>query len=121
MAEFHEVMRQWGRYCKGYTENHNDDCDGCPFEINGSCNSYAKDNAQYAEQIEKHVMAWAAENPEPVYPTWGEWFVSRGMLPDKWDDLSSAYMHVGCVPNLMHRTIPADDAQKLGIEPKEGA
>lgn len=72
MAEFSEVMRQWGRYCKGYTENHNDDCDGCPFKLNGSCNSYAKDNAQYAEQIEKHIMSWAAEHPEPVYPSWVE-------------------------------------------------
>ena len=109
MAEFQEVMRQWGRYCKGYTENHNDDCSGCPFEINGSCNSYAKDNAQYAEQIEKHVMAWAAEHPEPVYPTWYRWLIMMGA--------------VGSVEDLfsdLQRHIPADIAQKLGIEPKEG-
>lgn len=106
MAEFQEVMRQWGRYCKGYTESHNDDCDGCPFEINGSCNSYAKDNAQYAEQIEKHIMSWAAEHPEPVYPTWAEY------LMHVYQDVSYS--------RILGETIPADIAQKLGIEPKEG-
>ena len=70
--------------------------------------------------IEKTIMAWAAEHPEPVYPTWGDWFVNRGMLPEKWDNLTSAYMDVGCVPKLIHSPIPADLAQKLGIEPKEG-
>jgi hypothetical protein len=110
MAEFQEVMRQWGRYCKGYTENHNDDCDGCPFEINGSCNSYAKDNAQYAEQIEKHVMSWAAEHPEPVYPTWGEYIRSiTGLDP----------VEVNGMRLALTRTIPAEIAQKLGLGPKE--
>ena len=105
MSEFQEVMRQWGRYCKGYTENHNDDCDGCPFEINGSCNSYAKDNAQYAEQIEKHVMAWANEHPEPVYPTWYRWLIMMGAISSVEDMFS----------DLQH-TIPADIAERLGIE-----
>ena len=103
MAEFQEVMRQWGRYCKGYTENHNDDCAGCPFEIDGSCNSYAKDNAQYAEQIEKNVMSWAAEHPEPQYPTLAEWLRSMGLANHRMID-----------------PIPADIAEKLGLQPKEG-
>ena len=111
MAEFQEVMRQWGRYCKGYTESHNDDCDGCPFEINGSCNSYAKDNAQYAEQIEKHIMSWAAEHPETVYPTWGEYIRSiTGLDP----------VEVNGMRLALTRTIPADIAEKLGLQPKEG-
>lgn len=113
MAEFQDVMRQWGRYCKGYTENHNDDCSGCPFEINGSCNSYAKDNAQYAEQIEKHIMAWAAEHPEPVYPTWGEWLQEIGVA-----EVGSGMLSIH--PATAEQPIPADIAQKLGIEPKEG-
>lgn len=121
MAEFQEVMRQWGRYCKGYTENHNDDCDGCPLEINGSCNSYAKDNAQYAEQIEKHIMSWAAENPEPQYPTFGEWLEKQGIVKlvnsDRYEeDGRKVYMLLESVENQ----IPAGIAQKLGIEPKEG-
>lgn len=26
------------------------------------------------------VTAWAAEHPEPVYPTWGEWLEAQGIL-----------------------------------------
>lgn len=111
MAEFQEVMRQWGRYCNGYTENHNDDCDGCSLEINGSCNSYAKDNAQYAKQIEKHIMAWAAEHPEPVYPTWFEYLYAISN-PDYFD-LTEFYTW------MRHTPIPTDIAQKLGIDPRE--
>lgn len=107
MAEFQEVMRQWGRYCEGYTANHNDDCAGCPFEIDGSCNSYAKDNAQYAEHIEKHVMAWAAAHPEPVYPTWGQYF-------RRYYGLEYCKGH-----EMLLENIPADIAQKLGVEPRE--
>ena len=114
MAEFQEVMRQWGRYCKGYTENHDDDCDGCPFEINGSCNSYAKDNAQYAEQIEKHITAWAAEHPEPQFPSWGEYLTQIGAV--NFVEQAQTYVHTA----LFFKPIPADIAQKLGIEPKEG-
>ena len=115
MAEFSKVMRQWGRYCKGYTDNHADDCSGCPFELNGSCNSYAKDNVQYAEQIEKHVMAWAAEHPEPVYPSWAEWLYSQGLMTDVIDGKGGNFLY-----NLASEPIPANIAQKLGIEPKEG-
>ena len=114
MAEFIDVMRQWGRYCKGYTDNHNDDCSGCPFEINGSCNSYAKDNAEYAEQIEKHVMAWAAEHPEPVYPTWLKWLEQMGLIKVY---INSTMLGTNCA---IYEPIPADIAQKLGIQPKEG-
>ena len=114
MAEFQEVMRQWGRYCKGYTENHNDGCIGCPFEINGSCNSYAKDNVQYAEQIEKHIMSWAAEHPEPVYPTWWEYLTRIHAIFPAMGDFQK------CVDDLATTPIPADIAQKLGIEPKGG-
>lgn len=116
MAEFQEVMRQWGRYCKGYTEIHNDDCDGCPLEINGSCNSYAKDNAQYAEQIEKHIMSWAAEHPEPVYPSWYAWLANMGVVPIELPpDQAVMVTDIGLL-----KKIPADIAEKLGIEPKEG-
>ena len=118
MAEFKEVMRQWGRYCKGYTENHNDDCDGCPFEINGSCTSYAKDNAQRAEQIEKRIMSWAAEHPEPVYPTWGDWLAEIGLI--SWQNNGDGVYSVMVPTFKMCKQIPADLAQKLGIEPKKG-
>ncbi len=116
MAEFAEVMRQWGRHCNGYTENHNDECDGCPLEIDGSCNSYAKDNAQYAERIEKYIMSWAAEHPEPVYPTWEDWLKEMGLI--FWENNVDDVYPVMVPTFKMFTQIPADIAQKLGIEPR---
>lgn len=119
MAEFQEVCKQWRRMCAHGSEDYA--CADCNMysSVDESVCRGIPDNDE-AKIIEGFVMRWAAEHPEPVYPTWGEWFVSKGMLPDKWDNLSSAYIHVGCVPNLMHTPIPADLAEKLGIEPKEG-
>lgn len=120
MFDFQEVMRQWGRYCKEYTENHNDDCDGCPLEIDGSCNSYPKDNAQYAEQIEKHIMSWAAEHPEPVYPTWKEWLDEQRVVVH-FDSVNEKGKKVKWeLTNKSNCPIPADIAEKLGLQPKEG-
>lgn len=117
MAEFAEVMRQWGRYCKRYTENHDDYCHGCRFESNVSCISYAKDIAEYAEQIEKHVMSWAAEHQEPVYPTWGDWLAEQGVvIKDKIGENKYKYNTLRKVST----PIPADIAEKLGVKPKEG-
>lgn len=47
VAEFAEVMRQWGRLCAQHCAENADDCDGCL--LGGTradvCGSYAKDNA----------------------------------------------------------------------------
>lgn len=54
-------------------------------------------------------MAWAAEHPEPVYPTWIDVLILYGVTDETgYNYLDSAYNH-----------IPADIAEKLGIEPKE--
>lgn len=102
MAEFVEVMWQWGRLCK---QNYmlKLGCDGCLLcgTRANLCGEYAKDTAKSAAEIERLVMEWAAENPGPVYPTWVEWFNSIG--------------GVDC-----GEPIPAEIAEKLGIEPKEG-
>ena len=67
----------------------------------------------YIANIEKEVMAWAAEHPAPVYPTWGEWLMSIGVI-------NGVHPH-GAIDALgnLKQPIPADIAQKLGIEPKE--
>ena len=56
------------------------------------------------KNIERFVMSWAAEHTEPVYPTWYEYLCD--MYQADWN-LTIANNH-----------IPADVAQKLGIEPK---
>jgi hypothetical protein len=64
--------------------------------------------------VERTVMSWAAEHPAPVYPTWGEWLMSIGVI-------NGVHPH-GAIDALgnLKQPIPADIAQKLGIEPKEG-
>ena len=67
MAEFSEVMRQWRRFCK----SHNN-CGGCEFDGKGICGEAQLTDIPYAD-IELRIMSWAAEHPEPVYPTWYEY------------------------------------------------
>ena len=111
MAEFCEVMKQIERYC-----NAQSDCCRCKlYEILGEyCPSdFIQDLIQKDQvyTIEKLVLSWAKENPEPNYPMWGEWFLKTcqvGLTDDgknDWDGLLSSH-------------IPANIAQKLGIKPK---
>ena len=96
MAEFQEVIRQWRRMC----------ADGSKDYCCAHCNMYSSidesicrgmPDEDETKIIEGFVMAWAAEHPESVYPTWWDWFAAGGLDPDD--------------------PIPADTAQKLGIGP----
>jgi len=110
MAEFSEVMRNIQRRCKlcGQGERW-----GCT--IRGSICRRISGMPHDADwrALEKEVMAWAAEHPEPVYPTWGEWLLANRIIGDADSDYA-----VGLL--MRCKRIPADIAQKLGIEPKEG-
>lgn len=75
------------------------------------------------ERVEKIIMNWAVEHPEPVYPSWIDWLMSEQVIPD---DYSAAHsMEPGTraasfyVTSKAFQPIPYDIAQKLGIEPKE--
>ena len=110
MAEFSEVMRQWRRMCK------HSDCESCEIidkhaihPCDKSMDELSEDDLQ---QIECIVMRWAAEHPEPVYPTWGEWLLANRIIGDADSDYA-----VGLL--MRCKRISADIAQKLGIEPKE--
>lgn len=105
MAEFQEVMRQWARMCGA-----NNYCSACrmqkenlPYTLCSEGGIRSVENLADAELV---IMAWAAEHPEPVYPTWAEY------LMHTYQDVSYA--------RILGETIPADIAEKLGIEPKEG-
>ena len=117
MAEFTEVMRQWGRLCRQHCAETNDQCDDCV--IGDICYSYARDSAENAEAIENAVMEWAKEHPEPVYPTWGDWLAEMGLI--RWNDNGDGVYSVMVPTFKMCKHIPADVAEKLGIEPKEDA
>lgn len=120
MAEFAEVARAWKRMCSKMNR-----CEGCPIVAashGARCGVIPSTVAvKNIEEIEKAVTNWAAENPEPVYPTWLEWLESLGYGIafrdgsgiDGVDGWAFSFKEAG-------KPIPADIAQKLGIEPKEG-
>lgn len=107
MAEFLEVHRQFDRMCWYYQRK----CEcpmGCP--MNGVNISQCRKIAfELPEVTEKTVMSWAAEHPAPTYPSWYRWLIMMGAIGSVEDLFSD-----------LQREIPADIAQKLGIEPKEG-
>ena len=122
MAEFQEVMKQWGRLCKHERENSEaHDCEHCILGENRAdvCGPYPTDYAEVADDIEEIVMQWAAEHPV-VYPTWLEWLKEQGIYTGRVvitkDEIDVDVQMTGKIYN----PIPADIAQKLGIEPKEG-
>ena len=77
--------------------------DFCPDEV---CVDMLTDSD--IDRLEKSVVEWAKEFPEPVYPTWGQYF-------RRYYGLEYCKGH-----EMLLENIPADIAKKLGIEPKEG-
>ena len=109
MAEYVEVMNQKRRMCNSYAL-----CSmGCPLKDIDFCNknSGEKTNADFPE-VERRTMAWAAEHPEPVYPTWWEYLIRFGVTGMNQPDHSVIY-------KLKNWRVPADIAEKPGLEPKE--
>lgn len=111
MAEFQEVMRQFNRMCEFYHSKSPCPkcCTNCPLNGSDGISERCKIDAfvNDSEWIEREIMSWAAEHPEPVYPTWYEYL--NKMYGAAFGDLRV----IGRQP------ISADIAQKLGIEPKE--
>lgn len=126
MAEYTEVIKQFKRMCKSVTpiKCTRGECPmGC--ENIGQCRKVAFERPA---KFEEQVMSWAAEHPEPVYPTWYEWLESEGILTTEIVPNTStpyaastmqSYMTMIKSTQKMYTPIPADIAQKLGIEPKE--
>ena len=116
MAEFAEVMRQWGRLCDYYSQS---SCHGCPVDEEGfncACEKQGCSKSS-AEELEAVIMSWAAEHPEPVYPTWGDWLAEQGVvIKDKIGENKYKYNTLRKVST----PIPADMAERLEIEPEEG-
>lgn len=108
MAEFQDVMRQWVRVRKATASSAEENVLSVyPLE---------KYNDVLIADIEKNVMSWAAEHPEPEYPTWGEWFTRIGL----YHDTPSANINANDLVELLFKPIHADIAEKLGLQPKEG-
>lgn len=99
MAEFQDVMRQWVRARKATASS-------CEENVLSVYPLETYDDALIAD-IERNVMQWAAEHPEPVYPSYLEVF---GWGHKKtWAEIK----------DILANPIPADLAKKLNVDPKE--
>jgi len=108
MSEFQEVMKKFDRMCRYYQRNLK-----CPMAcpMNGVNISQCRKIAfEQPDVTEKTVMSWT----EPVFPTWGEWLKGFGLIEHFGDRYGWG------VSRAIDEPIPADIAEKLGIEPKEG-
>lgn len=118
MSDFVQTMKDWKRMCSAMEKLHpNDSCAGCRLEGYG-CPAIYEDNSHmdYSD-VEKNVTAWAAEHPEPEYPTWWKYMCMIGVIPDELGDKTLGEM---TVYSLMNTHIQSDIAEKLGLQPKEG-
>ncbi len=123
MAEFIEIMRQARKMCIAQ-----EDCQNCP--IWDTAKSFCRLGAACESDdgvTESVVMAWAAEHPEPVYPTWNEWYKKsfqdayydgKRICPRIFGGGESCDSENDC-DKCRDRPIPANIAEKLGIKPKE--
>lgn len=105
-SSFVQVMKDWRRMCMAMEKlRPGDSCCGCTLEGYGCPAIYEEDSSHvdYSD-VEKNVTAWAAEHPAPKYPTWMEYLYT--IYDTVW-------------PQIATMEIPADIAQKLGIEAKE--
>lgn len=107
MAEFKEIWKQWRRMCKAFNECDGNCVDLCALAHNPVCGDLPNATDKDLENAEAVIMEWANENPEQIYPTWGE-YLGRDI-----NNSLGPYIRLA-------QEIPADIAEKLGITPKEG-
>lgn len=123
MAEFAEVLRQAKRMCAA----HGGMCSSrnCPLDNGEECRLTADQDGEDCSDVERIIMAWAAEHPATRYPTWNEW--QHSMFPDAGGDMNPcSFLSIAeseckwpSCDECRDRPIPADIAAKLGIRPIE--
>lgn len=133
MAEFTEIVKQAHRMCETYGPHDNDCTTLCPLgeahRPDGMklCEYIGFTDLESAKEIEKRVLAWAAEHPEPVYPSWYEYQQqtfpghSRWICPMAFGVACSckSVTSVQACTKCRNNPIPAEIAEKLGLRPKE--
>ena len=125
MSDFVQTMKDWRRMCRAYSTDDDDCCKGCPVldYDNGCCEIYEMGATDW-KKYENAIVKWAAEHPEPKYPTWVEWLMKCGVLMPTMDtDIvfseDGKHLVTGVRFTLKaYEPMPADLAQKLGVEPK---
>ena len=90
------------------------DCDECPLSLDGKCSVRPWADSDVV-RVEGILEKWEKTHPEPVYPTWWEWLADKGIVPA---EVKASVAFELCETGLVN-PIPADIAEKLGIQPKE--
>lgn len=119
MAEFTEVMRQVKRMCDATVSARCHECTLWRPETE-SCSLYGDDDGVDYADMERRVMAWAAEHPAQRYPSWREAWQSlfpyaEELCPAKLfgEDCPEDVECHQCVERPMSKKV----AEKLGIKP----
>ena len=123
MAKFTEVMRQAKRLCAA----HDSMCyyRNCPLDNGNECRMNIDLDGEDYNELERIIMDWAAEHPEPVYPSWEDaWkqIFPNGIdvpCPSEYDAKYGIDCFKFSCKSCKKRPIPAEIAGKLGIRPKE--
>lgn len=122
MSEFTEIMRQAKRLCAA----HGGMCNmrNCPLDDGEACRLLPDHGGEDYNKLERIIMDWAKEHPEPVYPSWEEGW--KQLFPESSGtpcpaNYGKKYRNICCVNvlcvNCKQRPIPAEVAEKLGIKP----
>lgn len=119
MAEFTEVMRQVKRMCDATVSARCHECTLWRPETE-SCSLYGDDDGVDYADMERRVMAWAAEHPEQRYPSWHEAWQS--LFPGADDPCPGKLFGEDCPEGMQclecrERPMSKKVAEKLGIEP----
>lgn len=125
MSDFVQTVKDWRRMCDSMNKHGGGCCINCPlcgFSCGGVFEMPENTNWQL---LQEKIAAWAAENPEPVYPTWREWLNDIGVVGVEYTTRiyttanKGLVQYVSTMPSF-YRPIPADIAEKLGLKPKGG-
>lgn len=114
MADFVQTMKNWKRMCKVHNY-----CYECQL---GFLGGICPEMLMNYERVLNMVSQWAADHPEPKYPTWREWLIQQGVVDFKsyWSpNIPTGNSTVPCLNSKALEPIPADIAEKLEIQPKE--
>ena len=125
MAEFKDIAREFNRMCHFYDTP---PCEGCPMGFHTINRSDCMSRLFYnPEKYEERVIKWAEKHPEPKYPTWTEWLSKQGFVELKAGQFvkqtGNEYVYecktVAILTDKAAVPIPADIAEKLGVEQME--
>ena len=120
MTNFAQTMRNWQRMCKYFDEHYEDEC--CRICLIHNCDAiWEMDEATDWGKIEEIVNTWAAEHPEPKYPTWHEYLKKMGLITSMkvyFSDENGAGVKLEAgLTKKANQPIPAEIAAALGLEP----